>query len=205
MATERLSSHARRELILDTAVRMFSEKGFRGVTTRALAGAVGVSEPVLYQHFQTKRDLYRAIIEERAVRGERAIPASLCAAFDTREDDRQFLVRLANGIIDWQAGAPSYTRLLLYAALERHELGRIFAEHYSVSFFSSLADYFRRRMTEGAFRQLDPEIVAETFTAAAGHFGLNRVFFDQASMARPQAELVDGFVDIFLEGLKHRP
>ena len=75
MATARLSSQARRAAILDAAVRLFSEKGFRGVTTRELAAAVGVSEPVLYQHFETKRDLYHAIIEERAVQGERALPA----------------------------------------------------------------------------------------------------------------------------------
>lgn len=66
MATARLSSSARRAAILDEAVKLFSEKGFRGVTTRELAAAVGVTEPVLYQHFETKRDLYRALIEEPA-------------------------------------------------------------------------------------------------------------------------------------------
>ena len=59
----RLSSQQRRSAILGTAIRLFAERGFRGVTTRELAAAVGVSEPVLYQHFPSKKELYSAIIE----------------------------------------------------------------------------------------------------------------------------------------------
>jgi AcrR family transcriptional regulator len=38
------------------AIHLFAEKGFRGATTRGLAAALGVSGPVLYQHFKNKRD-----------------------------------------------------------------------------------------------------------------------------------------------------
>lgn len=204
MATARLSSQARRAAILDAAVRLFSEKGFRGVTTRELAAAVGVTEPVLYQHFTTKRDLYHAIIEERAVHGDRAIPKSLCAKFDTVTDDRAFLVRLANGIIDWHAKDPTYARLLVFSALEKHELSQMFIDRYSNAFITDLAGYFRRRIEEGVFRPIDPMVAAETLVAAAGHFGMGRAVFGQQPLNLPQQELVEGFVDIFLEGMKKR-
>src|SRR5437764_12689967 len=61
----RMKSEERRAGIIAAAVRLFAEKGFRGTTTRELASAIGVTEPVLYQHFGTKRDLYAAIIEEK--------------------------------------------------------------------------------------------------------------------------------------------
>src|ERR1700692_2474210 len=62
----RMKSGERRDAIIAAAVRLFSEKGFRGATTRELAAALDVTEPVIYQHFETKRDLYRAIIETKA-------------------------------------------------------------------------------------------------------------------------------------------
>ena len=62
----RMSADERRNGILEAAFRLFSERGFRGTTTRALAEAVGVTEPVLYEHFKSKYELYAAIIEAKS-------------------------------------------------------------------------------------------------------------------------------------------
>jgi len=62
----RMRGEERHAAIVRCAIRLFAEKGFRGATTRELAASVGVTEPVLYQHFETKRDLYAAIIEAKA-------------------------------------------------------------------------------------------------------------------------------------------
>jgi AcrR family transcriptional regulator len=45
---QRLSKDQRRQAIVEAAAALFAERGFRGVTTRELAKAVGVTEPVLY-------------------------------------------------------------------------------------------------------------------------------------------------------------
>lgn len=55
---QRLSSDERRLAILEAAVPLFAEEGFRGVTTRKLAERAGVSEALLYQHFPSKEALY---------------------------------------------------------------------------------------------------------------------------------------------------
>lgn len=204
MATSRLSSQARRAAILDAAVHLFSEKGFRGVTTRELAAAVGVSEPVLYQHFQTKRDLYRAIIDERAVHGDRAIPVIMDENLDSATGDGEFLVRLATGIVDWHAKDPTYARLLVFAGLERHELSRMFMERYTAAFMGGIARYFERRMDQGVFRRMDPALAASTFVGAAAHFGMSQAIFGDECLNLPQQVLVEGFIEIFLEGMKKR-
>jgi AcrR family transcriptional regulator len=64
-----MTSEERRAAILAAAVRLFAERGFRGTTTRALARAVGVSEPVLYEHFKSKHELYKAIVEAKSREG----------------------------------------------------------------------------------------------------------------------------------------
>src|SRR5574338_1459351 len=155
MATARLTSQARRAAILDAAVRLFSEKGFRGVTTRELAAAVGVSEPVLYQHFATKRELYHAIIEERAACNEHSTPPDICRSFDPGKSDRELLISLANRIIDWHTHDVSWLRLLIFSALEHHELSDMYFDRYSQAFFNEIAAYLQRRIADGAFRDTD--------------------------------------------------
>ena len=47
---------------------MFSEGSYRGTTTAEIARAARVSEPILYRHFASKRDLYFACIDEAWLR-----------------------------------------------------------------------------------------------------------------------------------------
>jgi len=60
----RLPANARREQILDVALEVFARQGFHGASMNDVADAVGVTKPVLYQHFDSKRDLYQALIDE---------------------------------------------------------------------------------------------------------------------------------------------
>ena len=60
----RLSAEARRAAVLDTACRVFSRSSYRGATTAEIAREAGISEPILYRHFGSKRDLYLACLDE---------------------------------------------------------------------------------------------------------------------------------------------
>jgi AcrR family transcriptional regulator len=58
VTTKRLSGPERRLQILDEASRLFAFRGLHGTTTKEIAKAAGISEPVLYQHFKNKEDIY---------------------------------------------------------------------------------------------------------------------------------------------------
>jgi AcrR family transcriptional regulator len=60
----RLSAGERRQAVLDTACRVFSRSSYRGATTAEIAREAGITEPILYRHFGSKRDLYLACLEE---------------------------------------------------------------------------------------------------------------------------------------------
>ncbi len=51
-----------KRLVLDSAERLFSERGFAGTSIRDVALASGVSHPLIQHHFSTKEGLYRAVI-----------------------------------------------------------------------------------------------------------------------------------------------
>ncbi len=60
----RLSAPARRAAVVEAAARIFAAGSYRGTTTAEIAREAGVSEPVLYRHFASKRDLYLACLDE---------------------------------------------------------------------------------------------------------------------------------------------
>ena len=62
-ASTRLPAAERRRALIETAVRVFSSGSYHGSTTAEISRAAGVSEPILYRHFESKRDLYLAAID----------------------------------------------------------------------------------------------------------------------------------------------
>jgi AcrR family transcriptional regulator len=60
--TTRLPADQRRAAILESAALAFGRGGLHGVTTRELARACGVTEPVIYQHFDSKQALFLAVV-----------------------------------------------------------------------------------------------------------------------------------------------
>ncbi|MGH2830885.1 MAG: TetR/AcrR family transcriptional regulator [Actinomycetota bacterium] len=64
MATRRLSAQARRAQLLAVAREVFVEDGYHGAAMEQIATRAGVTKPVLYQHFESKKELYLALLEE---------------------------------------------------------------------------------------------------------------------------------------------
>lgn len=59
----RLTGEARRDLIEEAGKATFAEHGYRGATMDEIARRAGVSAPVVYDHFSSKLDLYRRLLE----------------------------------------------------------------------------------------------------------------------------------------------
>jgi len=81
-AGARLPAAERRLELLETAVRVFSEGSYRGTTTAEIARAAGVSEPILYRHFASKRDLYFAALDHVWAQARAAWEAALADEAD---------------------------------------------------------------------------------------------------------------------------
>ena len=62
-APRRLPAAERRRAIVSAALRVFSSTSYAGATTAEIAREAGVSEPMLYRHFASKRDLWIACLD----------------------------------------------------------------------------------------------------------------------------------------------
>jgi AcrR family transcriptional regulator len=80
----RLSADERRAQLERIAGQLFAENGYHGVSMEQLADAAGVSKPVLYQHFPSKRDLYLALVRDAVREMETRVRAELEGTTDNR-------------------------------------------------------------------------------------------------------------------------
>lgn len=81
----RLPRDQRRVLLLDAALDAFSETGYHATAMDDIAERAGVSKPVLYQHFDSKLDLYLAIAGRVAAEVVRTIEEALDSTGDNSE------------------------------------------------------------------------------------------------------------------------
>jgi AcrR family transcriptional regulator len=195
-----MTSSQRRSAIVEAAVELFSRNGFRGTTTRELAASVGVTEPVLYRHFQTKRALYDAILEAKLKEDPADIEREL-EAYSVAGDNRAYFTRLAGLLLDWHLKDPRYPRLLMFSALEDHELSRLFYEKCVAIFYQMVTRHLEREMQKGIFRKVDPVVAARSLVGMIVHHGNIYAIHCPGMLQGSRETVVNTVVDMFLFGM----
>jgi AcrR family transcriptional regulator len=104
----RLSAPERREAILDAALQVFGARGYETASMSEVAAAGGISKPVLYDHFASKRDLYVALVDRESA----SLSAALTASLDPAASLDERLRTLASTAIDHARRNPESSRLL---------------------------------------------------------------------------------------------
>ena len=174
----RMAGEERRSQILAVAVSLFSNRGFRGTTTKEIAHAAGVSEAMVFRHFATKDELYAAILDYKVCSGEKFDPNKLAADAIKSKDDRAVFESLALEALNHYEKDPEFQRLLLHSALEKHQLAQIFFNEFVRPVYEFLGRYIRERQREGAFVEVDPTVVVRCFLGMVLHHSLNNNLWD---------------------------
>ena len=81
----RLPAVRRRRQLLDVALEVFAQRGFHGASMAEVAKAAGVTKPVLYQHFGSKRDLYLQLLDDVGQRLLEEVQKATAAAGGPRQ------------------------------------------------------------------------------------------------------------------------
>lgn len=149
--TARSTAADRRDAVLDAALEVFAEHGFRGASTEEIARLAGISQPYVFRLFGTKRELYKAVVArcfrqtlelmQRAAegtRGEEALQAIGEAYGELLQADRTYL----------------RAQMQAYAASEDPEIAKVVRNG-----FGDLVSYVERVSGAG------PEQVARFFAA----------------------------------------
>lgn len=200
----RMVGEERRLQILRVAMRLFSQHGFRGTTTKEIAQAAGVSEAMVFRHYANKEELYAAILDHKACANMRLEdPRKLVADAVRRKDDRAVFETLAFEALEHHERDTEFQRLLLHSALEEHELAQMFWRGTVMPLYEFLGSYIRERQRDGAFQEIEPYIVVRAFIGMIIHHSLNNNLWDK------ERHLIDisnehaarQFTEILLQGV----
>ena len=199
---ERLSGEERRKQIMEAALDLFAEKGFRGTRTREIATRVGISETLIFQHFLNKEELYRAVIEEFF--GYHPIQPEVEDKVAAK-DDWGFFHQVALHLIEHTGKDPRIIRLALYRALEESGYNDVEPSKNggNSGFYSTLTGYIQKRVEQGAFKKIDAQLAGMLFMEAL----LMHVINKELRMLHPlpsvtDEETVKNLVNVFLSGLQ---
>ena len=163
MRAARLTGAERRAAVVETACRIFAKRSYHGSTTAQIARETGVTEPVLYRHFTSKRALYLACLDavwaqvrvlwEKALEAEQDpaewVKAIGKAYLEARAAARIVLVDLWIQALTEAADDPEIRRALRGQVREVHNF---------------VADVIRRAQAEGGILpERDPDAEAWIF------------------------------------------
>jgi len=83
--SRRLSAGERRDQLFAVALELFADRGYRATTMDDIAEAAGVTKPLLYQHFSSKRALYLELVDSVAQELLGAVAEAAAAATGPRQ------------------------------------------------------------------------------------------------------------------------
>lgn len=196
----KMSSEDRRKSILQVAKELFAQKGFLGVTTRELAGALGVTEPVLYEHFPSKRTLYDEILLVES-KLQMAEFRKALKPYEEARDDGGFFLEAGRFLMRRTERDPTKLRFLLQVLLEGGDAARLFYENQSLPTHEFLRQYIDMRIAEGAFAALDARVAARQFMGFMIYHNSMQQLVDDSFLDESTDAVVREFVEIFLRGL----
>lgn len=81
----RLPAAERRQQLVETALALFADRGLHGTSMDDIAEAAGVTKPVLYQHFRSKRALFTELLDQVSLQLLTAITKATAQATTPRE------------------------------------------------------------------------------------------------------------------------
>lgn len=203
----RMKGDERRAQILQTAVDLFSKRGFRGTTTKEIAVAAGVSEAIIFRHFSSKDELWGAILDAKACidplhrypwEGNEKLREAM-----NRKDDFTVFYELAVKALNKHQADESFMRLLFYSALEEHELAENFFGDFIEKIYEFIGSYIKTRQADGAMREIDPKIAVRAFLGMIIQHSLNNILWDKKRrlLKISNEEAAKNFAEIILRGV----
>ena len=164
MSRTRLPGPERRAAVLSCACNVFSRGSYHGTTTAEIARAAGVTEPILYRHFESKRDLYLACLDETW--------ANLRVLWDdavaNEPDPANWIRAMARAFFESERNRPVISNLWVEAISEASEDAEIrrYMRRHMQEVHTYVADVIERAQAAGGvLDDRDPRAEAWLFLA----------------------------------------
>jgi len=189
----------RKEQIIDEALKLFGRNGYDSVTIKQLAEACGITEPALYRHFDSKEDIYGAVLDSLKSL------LSYQELFDRLEKENEpgaILKGLAAHILSFFNEHRETYRLLLYSTLREHSKARKIFRQIRGPYVEFLAGQLDRLYSEGKVKKKNNEITARCFVGMVFDCALGATLWKGfMGKSYDPEDIIANNVPIFVDGL----
>ncbi|GAB4574485.1 MAG: TetR/AcrR family transcriptional regulator [Anaerolineae bacterium] len=187
-----------RQKIIEAALKLFRENGYKATPTRAIAAEAGVNEVTLFRHFGSKQNLFRACMESFNAAG---VAGTFEAALtgDYAADIRMLARRMAEAA----HANRDLMRLLVCDAQHLPELNAMMLEGARQN-TERLAAYFRRQIEAGVVREdLSPYALVHALDSLFSSALFAHMMFEESFTPQLAWDtLIDQMVALFVEGTR---
>lgn len=162
-----------KEIILFEALKLFSEKGYEGVTMRDIAAEVGIMQSSLYKHYESKQAIFDSLVEKIKSQFSAAtisfqLPKKTIKEMAKEYADRgnDFLIELSISLFRFCLHDPHALQFRKMLSIERYSnpgTDNIYREIYIDSAISYQTELFTEMIQQGFMQQADPEAMAMQF------------------------------------------
>jgi TetR/AcrR family transcriptional regulator len=160
----RTGGQARRQQLVDAAVRLFGRRGFEGTSLDAVATAAGVRKQTLLYYFPAKDALLQACVEEAS----RKVAGTLTSALEEETSNSRKVEAVVRTLFGLAEEWPEFPQFVREASRLGPEVIERFAEQLEPLRLRALA-FLANGMLDGSIRRQDPALLLFTlYTAIVG-------------------------------------
>jgi len=193
-----------KEKILKVSLKLFSTKGYKATTVRDIAGAMGVKQSALYNHFKNKDEILETLISNLT---SSAI-VTLFDDKDTQELQKQGKALLASiattfKLIGFDGQNEALYKLLMQEIFRNERIREIYNEHFYQENVKKLSGIFFGMMQSEQIESSDPLLLANEFFSPLFFYQMQVTLLklDKKSTSSV-VSLFDKHVDYFWDNIK---
>ena len=153
-----------KDKILKHALKLFSSKGYKATTVRDIAGAVGIKQSALYNHFKNKDEILETLISNLT-------SSAIVTIFDDKESKelhkqgKSLLMSIATTfkLIGFDSQNEALLKLLMQEIYRNERIREIYNEYFYQENVKKLSGIFFGMMQEDIIKSSDPLLLANEF------------------------------------------
>lgn len=186
-----------KDKIIEAAVQLIDEKGYKGATTREIAERAGVNEVTLFRHFGNKKGIVEAAIQKYEFTDSLENTLGEKVVFEI-EKDLKMLVREYQFLLEQKK---TVILLSLKEADQFPELDTLM-KHIPQQYTALMENYFTKMMEKGKIRKADPYTVATSFLFMNFGYFLTKTRMNSTGEDFPVDAFIDRNIDFFIQSLR---
>ena len=187
-----------KDKILKHSLKLFSSKGYKATTVRDIAGAIGIKQSALYNHFKNKDEILETLISNLT-------SSAIVTLFDDKESQelhkqgKSLLMSIATTfkLISFDGQNEALFKLLMQEIYRNERIREIYNEHFYQENVKKLSGLFFAMMQDEMIKSSDPLLLANEFFAPLFFYQM------QVSLLKLDKKSTSSVVSLFEKHVDH--